>query len=469
MRRIKMRKYSGLLVLFFLISCSSLPTKEVDFAKGELETAKTNQAPELAQKDYSVAEESFLAAEKFLKEEKGDPAKSEALKSLENSRTSILEAKEKRVQEKINRVNTLFEESHKLSMDNQKKEPAQKKFEEAQAKFEEGKGYGVAVKKDIQKFEPLPALDNYIKAMDEAYLLLEESEGFINQELEQLKKQAALYSTVTNGREIAQALQKDAFVSQFYGPELEALIQDFNEYSNLVKEGKVDEAEEKKEAYDKLVAFNNKMKEEKQQLGSAQQKITQNMIDKIDGFYKQDAESTLERARRLKEEVYKAYGRPEFQAHNPTTTEKNQGFRVLQPTFIEQKYGDDNNRAEDALFRQLDGLYQDAESYFENEEYTESIEKANESIELAEKMLQLKQSMAEKDTQNAQFQGQGIEGLTFKSYKVLKGDCLWKIAMRKSVYRKAYLWPLIWFANKDTVKDPDLIEPGSTLKIPMFQ
>ena len=152
MRRIKMRKYSGLLVLFFLISCSSLPTKEVDFAKGELETAKTNQAPELAQKDYSVAEESFLAAEKFLKEEKGDPAKSEALKSLENSRTSILEAKEKRVQEKINRVNTLFEESHKLSMDNQKKEPAQKKFEEAQAKFEEGKGYGVAVKKDIQKF-----------------------------------------------------------------------------------------------------------------------------------------------------------------------------------------------------------------------------------------------------------------------------------------------------------------------------
>lgn len=43
-------------------------------------------------------------------------------------------------------------------------------------------------------------------------------------------------------------------------------------------------------------------------------------------------------------------------------------------------------------------------------------------------------------------------------------DCLWKIA--KKFYNKATLWPLIYSANKDQIKDPDLIFPGQTFQIP---
>ncbi len=43
-------------------------------------------------------------------------------------------------------------------------------------------------------------------------------------------------------------------------------------------------------------------------------------------------------------------------------------------------------------------------------------------------------------------------------------DCLWKIAQR--FYNQARLWPLIYSANRDKIKDPDLIFPGQKFEIP---
>jgi hypothetical protein len=43
-------------------------------------------------------------------------------------------------------------------------------------------------------------------------------------------------------------------------------------------------------------------------------------------------------------------------------------------------------------------------------------------------------------------------------------DCLWKIAL--NTYRDARLWPLIYAANKDKIRDPDLIFPGQKFIIP---
>lgn len=462
-----MRKYGGLIALFFLISCSALPTKEVELARGELSKARENQAEKLSEKDFKLAEEAFLAAERFLKEKEGDKAKSESVKSLEKSRVAILDAKEARTREKIKTAQALMEEARKTSMAQDKIAAAQAKLDEAVKRFEEGRGFAEGVRKNLSKLEPLPELDSFIKAMDESYSLAEEAEKLLSAELESLRRAAALYSAVTNGRALAQSLVKDPFITQFYSPEREGVIKDFEEFVKSVEEGRIEDAEKQKEAYDRLVAFSKEMSEMKLALGAAYQKISQKMIDKINAYYRQDAESHLEKARRLKEEVYRLYGRPEFQQQAPERIEGYSGFKLMNPVRIEQQAGAE---AEDALFRQLDGLYQDAESYFEKEEYTDSIEKAKETIELAEKMLKLKKAMVQKDMGQAGFQDQtGVAEVTFKSYRVKKGDCLWKIAMRPSVYRKAYLWPLIWFANKEMVKDPDLIEPGTALKIPVFK
>lgn len=51
-----------------------------------------------------------------------------------------------------------------------------------------------------------------------------------------------------------------------------------------------------------------------------------------------------------------------------------------------------------------------------------------------------------------------------KTYVVVKGDSLSKIAKRE--YGDANKWRTIYEANKDLIKDPDLIYPGQELKIP---
>ena len=51
-----------------------------------------------------------------------------------------------------------------------------------------------------------------------------------------------------------------------------------------------------------------------------------------------------------------------------------------------------------------------------------------------------------------------------KTYVVVNGDSLSKIAKRE--YGDAGKWRKIYEANKDLIKDPDLIYPGQELKVP---
>jgi nucleoid-associated protein YgaU len=58
----------------------------------------------------------------------------------------------------------------------------------------------------------------------------------------------------------------------------------------------------------------------------------------------------------------------------------------------------------------------------------------------------------------------GASSTANKIYEVVSGDSLSKIAKRE--YGDAKLWPRIFEANKDLLKDPDKIYPGQKLKIP---
>jgi nucleoid-associated protein YgaU len=46
-------------------------------------------------------------------------------------------------------------------------------------------------------------------------------------------------------------------------------------------------------------------------------------------------------------------------------------------------------------------------------------------------------------------------------------DCLWNISKKKDIYANPFLWPKIWQANRDKIKDPDVIHHGQKLKIPI--
>jgi len=51
-------------------------------------------------------------------------------------------------------------------------------------------------------------------------------------------------------------------------------------------------------------------------------------------------------------------------------------------------------------------------------------------------------------------------------YVVNEGEILWGIAARKDVYADPLLWPIIYKANRDQIKDPRRIYPGQVLSIP---
>jgi len=51
------------------------------------------------------------------------------------------------------------------------------------------------------------------------------------------------------------------------------------------------------------------------------------------------------------------------------------------------------------------------------------------------------------------------------SYTVIKGDCLWNIAKKDYIYNDPFEWPRIYEANKDKIKDPDLIYPKQVFTI----
>lgn len=53
----------------------------------------------------------------------------------------------------------------------------------------------------------------------------------------------------------------------------------------------------------------------------------------------------------------------------------------------------------------------------------------------------------------------------YSNYVVERGDNLWNIAGKPSVYGNPYQWPLIYRDNQDKIRDADLIFPGQQFSI----
>ncbi len=59
-----------------------------------------------------------------------------------------------------------------------------------------------------------------------------------------------------------------------------------------------------------------------------------------------------------------------------------------------------------------------------------------------------------------------VEEPTEINYTVVKGDHLWGIAKKPQHYGNGFAWPVIYKANRDKIKNPDLIYPNQTFTIP---
>ena len=78
----------------------------------------------------------------------------------------------------------------------------------------------------------------------------------------------------------------------------------------------------------------------------------------------------------------------------------------------------------------------------------------------AEKQKFLDRTSGDLDDSMAAGAGAGSD-----SYTVVRGDNLWNISGKGSIYGDPYQWPLIFKANRSQIKDPDLILPGQNFDI----
>ena len=51
-------------------------------------------------------------------------------------------------------------------------------------------------------------------------------------------------------------------------------------------------------------------------------------------------------------------------------------------------------------------------------------------------------------------------------YKIKKGETIFDIAGRREIFNDRHMWPLIYKANRDQIRDPKIVFPGQILTIP---
>lgn len=115
-----------------------------------------------------------------------------------------------------------------------------------------------------------------------------------------------------------------------------------------------------------------------------------------------------------------------------------------------------------ASFDIASGFIAEAKKNFDTSSYDESMKKSDDA-EAALNAIVMEMGQTTEKITTADPEKRGTVSYTVK-YDPKNRDCLWRISLK--VYKDAKLWPLIYMANKDQIKNPDLIFPGQKFIIP---
>lgn len=160
-----------------------------------------------------------------------------------------------------------------------------------------------------------------------------------------------------------------------------------------------------------------------------------------------------------------------------TTGDEDNGMLAAEQAIAEAKAASAVAKAADNEWRDTGKLIEAAEKALADGNSDEALRLANEAT------AQARAAKAQADAENAKFLNSmsdsdkaALESAEARSraagsmagsdtYTVERGDHLWGISGRDSVYGDSYQWPLIYKANRDQIKDADLIYPNQVLDI----
>ena len=114
-------------------------------------------------------------------------------------------------------------------------------------------------------------------------------------------------------------------------------------------------------------------------------------------------------------------------------------------------------------WRDTENLIGQAEQALSQGDTAKAIQLANEARRQAENALA--QANAEKARMASEQPATKTTNGDAADYTVVRGDSLWHISGKSSVYGNPYQWPLLYKANRSKIKDADLIYPGQQLTV----
>ncbi len=166
-----------------------------------------------------------------------------------------------------------------------------------------------------------------------------------------------------------------------------------------------------------------------------------------------DAESALDAAGA---KTWKGYAAAKIKAAE-------EGVQKLSSSPSKEAYAEDLQKAE--------SLLKDSKELYAGENYNESAMKAEEALGVLNSVAITMEKGKEAGRIEGMLKPDGTISASVTEYTVKydpkNRDCLWRIALY--VYKDARLWPLIYMANKDKIKDPDLIFPGQKFVVPALK
>jgi nucleoid-associated protein YgaU len=133
---------------------------------------------------------------------------------------------------------------------------------------------------------------------------------------------------------------------------------------------------------------------------------------------------------------------------------------MAQAAIADAKAAQAEAKAAGYAWRDTDDMIAAAEAALKAGDTGKAIQLANEARAQAENALKQKQMEMQRLSGMEAEMPSGMD-----MYTVVRGDSLWGISARSDIYGNPYQWPLIYKANRDQIKDADLIYPGQQFDI----
>lgn len=88
------------------------------------------------------------------------------------------------------------------------------------------------------------------------------------------------------------------------------------------------------------------------------------------------------------------------------------------------------------------------------------------AVEAEERLSEQEKKLAEEASKAATAEKKTALSSQIPTYTVRRGETLPQIAARTEIYNDSSLWPIIYRANRDQIRNPKQLWPGQVLKIP---